>query len=373
MRRLVRKLRGDSAGTERRLEAARYGTEGARPKVYLQAGLHADEMPGVLILQHLMDLLDAAETAGEIRGEIIVVPVANPIGLAQWQFQRPLGRQDAESMRNFNRFFPELDRLVGDRLEGKLTASADENRDIIRAAFRQALEEAETKCDADELRIGLMRWSCDADHVLDLHCDHHAILHLYASPARPEDTQALCRAVGARLALIQDVSGGCAFDEAHTVAWLKLGERFGRHHPIPAGCFSATLEYRGQFDVDEGLAQADAQNLMTYLRHCGALTGDIAADPAREDARHLPLGGAIEVFAPAGGIVTWACAPGTDVAEGEVIGHVTEPMARIRHPLKSPVAGMLFRQELWRSCLRGQGLAHVAGKNVLREGNLLSD
>ena len=32
--------------------------------LYRQAGLHADEMPGVLVLQHLMTLLDAAEARG---------------------------------------------------------------------------------------------------------------------------------------------------------------------------------------------------------------------------------------------------------------------------------------------------------------------
>ena len=45
-------------------------------KVYLQAGLHADEMPGVLVLQHLMALLDEAEKRGQILGEVLVVPAA---------------------------------------------------------------------------------------------------------------------------------------------------------------------------------------------------------------------------------------------------------------------------------------------------------
>lgn len=372
MKVLVRRLAGDSAGSERRLTAFSYGSEGTGPKVYLQAGLHADEMPGVLILQHLLPLLDAAEAAGGIAGQIVLVPVANPIGLAQWQFGRPLGRQDAESMRNFNRFYPELDRLAGERIDGRLTASAEENRALIRAAFRAALAAETGRSDGEELRIALLSWSCDADYVLDLHCDHHSVMHLYASPARPDDTRALCQAVGARIALIQDVSGGNAFDEAHTVPWLRLRERYGDRHPVPAGCFSATLEYRGQFDVSDDLAAADARNLMAFLSHVGAVTG-WPDGPAHPDALHLPLGGSAEIFAPAGGVVTWACPPGTEVAEGAVIGHVTDPVARKRHPLVSPTDGILFRHELWRACLRGQGLAHVAGKKLLRDGNLLSD
>jgi hypothetical protein len=61
-------------------EAHRYGKPGARPKAYLQASLHADEIPGMLAAHHLIGLLDDADKRGEIKGEIIVVPVANPVG-----------------------------------------------------------------------------------------------------------------------------------------------------------------------------------------------------------------------------------------------------------------------------------------------------
>ncbi len=115
-------LTGDSAGTRRELTMYRYGQIGAEPRIYLQAGLHGDEMPGVLVLQHLMTLLDEVDAAGGIVGEVLVVPVANPIGLSQWAFQRPLGRQDSDSLHNFNRGYPELAALVGDQLGGAVDA-----------------------------------------------------------------------------------------------------------------------------------------------------------------------------------------------------------------------------------------------------------
>ncbi len=364
-------LTGASAGTRRELTVYRYSC-GAGPKVYLQAGLHADEMPGVLILQHLMTLLDEAEARCDLLGEVLVVPAANPIGLSQWAFQRPLGRQDAESMANFNRGYPELAALVGDGLEGKLTASADENLRLIRSAFRAALAQMDPRSDVQEQQVALMNWSCDADYVLDLHCDHFAILHLYASSARPADTSLLCRATGAKLALIADVSGGEAFDEAHTVPWLRLRERFGERHPIPAGCFSTTLEYRGQFDVDDAQAKQDAARLMAFLASIGAVKGS-GAPPEQDQAVYRPLAGAAEVFAPQGGVVTWDQPPGAVVVKGQVLGHVTDPIARRRLPFTSPTDGLLFRCELWRSCLRGQSLAHVAGEKIVRSGDLLSD
>ena len=365
-------MTGASAGTRREVTACRYGTCGAGQKVYLQAGLHADEMPGVLVLQHLMSLLDEAEAQGGIAGEVLVVPLANPIGMGQWAWQRPQGRHEADSLHNFNRGFPELAKLAGDALDGVLTFDATTNLHLIRSAFRAALADCEPRTDLQEMQVALMNWSCDADYVLDLHCDHFAVMHLYAGPARPEDTVALCRATGAKLALIEEVSGGHAFDEAHTVPWVQLRTRFGARHPIPAGCFATTLEYRGQFDVDEAMAAEDAAGLMDFLAGIGVVTGWPGA-PRHGDARHLPLGGAAEVFAPQGGVVTWDVAVGADVVAGQVLGHVTDPVSRRRMAVESPVTGMLFRCELWRSCLRGQSLAHVAGELIVRKGDLLSD
>ena len=365
-------LTGASAGTRREVTLYRYGACGVGRKVYLQAGLHADEMPGILVLQHLMGLLDEAEARGQIAGEVLVVPVANPIGLSQWAWQRPLGRHEADSLHNFNRGFPELARLVGDRLEGVLTASEDANLHLIRAAFRAALAQVDPRSDMSEQMVALMNWSCDADYVLDLHCDHFAVLHLYASNARPQDTALLGRSIGARLALTADVSGGNAFDEAHTVPWAQLGARYGARFPIPAGCFSTTLEYRGQFDVEEGLAAQDAANLMTFLAGIGVVTG-WDRQPAHPDATLRPLAGAAEIFAPQGGVVTWDVPVGAEVVTGQVLGHVTDPVARRRMPVVSTTDGMLFRCELWRSCLRGQSLADVAGEKIVRSGDLLSD
>lgn len=362
-------LTGASAGTRRELTLYRFGVAGAQPKVYLQAGLHADEMPGVLVLQHLMDLLDQASSRGDLVGEIYVVPIANPIGLSQWAHQRPLGRQDAESLQNFNRGYPELAKLAGDGLARVLGDDAAQNLRAIRRAFRAELAKMTPRTDVQELQVGLMTWSCDADYVLDLHCDHFAVMYLYASTADPKATRLLCQSVGAMLALIEDTSGGNAFDEAHTVPWRQLQKRFGA--AVPMGCFSATLEYRGQFDVSDALAAQDAANLMTFMASIGAIQG-WDSFPAHRDAIHLPLRGTDEVIAPQGGVVTWVAKPGDPVGAGQVLAHVTDPVSRRRMAVTSPIAGMLFRTELWRSCLRGQSLAHVAGENVVRNGDLLS-
>src|SRR5690606_29134630 len=68
-------------GTLRLLKAITYGRPDARPVAYLQAGLHADELPGMMVLHKLGKLLDAIDANDGITGHIVIVPVANPIGL----------------------------------------------------------------------------------------------------------------------------------------------------------------------------------------------------------------------------------------------------------------------------------------------------
>jgi predicted deacylase len=362
-------LSGPSPGTTRTLTRHHWGREGNRPKVYLQGGLHADEMPGPLALFHLMDLLDQAEAEGQIAGHVVVVPVANPIGLSEWLLHKPVGRRDLEGAHNFNRGYPDLAALSGDALDGQLGPDAEANAATIRTAFAKALSEAKPETEVDELRVRLMQGSHDADIVLDLHCDHRAIMHFYASTARPEITDLLGRCTGSVLALIEDVSGGNAFDEAHTVPWRSLRDRFGAAVPMP--CFSTTLEYRGQGDVSDATAVRDAEGLMAFLAGVGVLTGGPA--PPHEPAEEMPLAGAVEFMAPIGGIVSWVTAAGDRVTEGQVLGHVTDAAARRRVEILAPTTGLLFRQELWTTCLKGQGLCHVAGTEIRRKGDLLSN
>ena len=100
------------SGTTRELVSLHYGTRtGARTggkKVYLQASLHADEVPAMLVAHHLRGALAECEARGEIDGEIVLVPMANPIGLAQTVLGHPFGRFDLTTGTNFNRGYKNL-------------------------------------------------------------------------------------------------------------------------------------------------------------------------------------------------------------------------------------------------------------------------
>ncbi|HVL22202.1 MAG TPA: succinylglutamate desuccinylase/aspartoacylase family protein, partial [Amaricoccus sp.] len=109
-----------SVGTARHIDVLGFGTPGARPKAYLQAGLHADELPGMLVLRRLAGLLSDKAARDEIRGEVVVVPVANPIGLAQHVHGYLRGRVESGASANFNRGYADLAPAAGDAVEGHL-------------------------------------------------------------------------------------------------------------------------------------------------------------------------------------------------------------------------------------------------------------
>jgi predicted deacylase len=98
-------------GTARNLTSFHYGSGGGQ-KIYIQSSLHADELPGMLVSWALRNKLAALEAAGKIKGEVVIVPVANPIGLNQHFLGHHTGRFETNTAQNFNRNFHDLSALV---------------------------------------------------------------------------------------------------------------------------------------------------------------------------------------------------------------------------------------------------------------------
>ena len=96
-------LLSPAIGTRREITSFHYGPIDTGRKVYVQAALHADEAPSLLVAHHLREALAILEQDGKLKCEVVVVPVANPIGLAQWLDHSHVGRFELLSAENFNR------------------------------------------------------------------------------------------------------------------------------------------------------------------------------------------------------------------------------------------------------------------------------
>ncbi len=359
-----------SPGSSRSLMVHRFGAPGARPKAYLQAAIHADEIPGILVLQHLIARLIEADRRGAISGEIIVAPFANPIGLSQRFRGDLLGRYEFRAGGNFNRGFPHLDEAIGDRVEGRLMGDAEQNITAIREAFMAEVEALPANNELQQWRRELMGLAGDADFVFDLHCDSEAILYLYVGAQNWPGAADFSAQMGSRVTLLADDSGGDSFDETFSRPWATLAERFGAETPIPPSCLAATIELRGAADVSDGYALADAGNLYRFFQRRGLIAGDPGPLPEALCAA-TPLGGVDYVVAPHAGIVAFQKAPGDRIAAGETVAELIDPTAdnpaTARIALTSRTDGVLFGRHLMKFAIPGERICTIAGPKPLAD------
>lgn len=356
-------------GTQRTLTVQRFGTPGARPRVHIQAALHADETPALLVAATLRRLLLALESAGRIAGEVVLVPVANPIGLSQSILAKHVGRFDLSDGVNFNRAIPNLTDAVAERVAGRLTDDGEVNAAIIRAALAEALTERRPLTPAEHLKHALLGLAAQADIVLDLHCEFEAVVHLYTLTPSVETFAPLQRLIGAQGVFLADNSGGDPFDEAASRPWLELRARFPEK-PIPLGCQSVTVELRGEADVTHALADADAGAIVGFLTHLGVVAGDPPALPEPLCAP-TPLESVEPVAAPVGGVLVFHRTVGDRVAAGDTIADVVDPVESTVTPVRCESAGLLYARVATRFATPGLRIAKVAGTTLKRTGPLL--
>ena len=214
-----------SLGTARRLRVHCFGTSGAVPKVYVQASLHADETPAMPAAHYMMRRLREADARREVCGEVVVVPVANPVGLSQRMLNLHVGRGDLGGSGNYNRGFPDLGAAALARLDGRLGPDTRENDRLARAALRDSAAELQPTTEVEALRVALLRVAADAHMVLDLHCHFEGITYLYCNAAGWPGARDLSAQIGSQATLVGDGGGG-SFDEACDAPWRRIREAF---------------------------------------------------------------------------------------------------------------------------------------------------
>jgi len=362
-----------SPGTTRALTVHRFGTPGMGPKAYIHSSLHADEWPGMLVIDHLLKLLDTAT----VTGEIIVVPFANPIGLGQRINGHLSARHHLDAGGNFNRNWPDLTDAVWNDVKARLTDDIDNNSVTIRHALRRAVAHLPRFSELENLRATLLEMSIDSDIVLDLHCDRIATLHVYANKAQVDDAEILSRELGSPVLLLEENAGGDPFDEIHHGPWLRIKDRADPETPIPAGCFSTTVELRGEMDINDNLALSDAHALFHFLMRKGVIDGDPGPLPP-QSCQATPLTGVDTPKAPHTGLVIWSKDIGDTVQKGDVVCEILDlektGRADNRTAVHARTSGFMFARIAKSFVHPGDLLAKIAGPDPLpyRTGNLLT-
>jgi hypothetical protein len=354
-------LPGAMPGTARQLRVFSFGDPGARPKAYLQAGLHADEPAGMMVLRELCKVLAAAEEAGEIKGEIVVVPMANPLGVDQALNSAIMGRFELRTGTNFNRAWPDLVGGLADSVRKRLGKDAEENVELVRRELKRRIAGLQPENPIMAQRIAIARRAYDADLIVDLHCDDEALSYMMAPDELWDEAKRFATDVGVHsLQSSGETNSAHCFDECFLAPWQALGKEFGDR--VPLACHAFTFEMGGVLDVDPKQATRYAQGFLRYLRRVGCLEG--AAPKYR--ANGLNEFRASEMLdSPSGGLLLYRQQLGDWVSPGDVLAEIIDPTAPDLDieptVIKAGMKGCVVSRRLSRQVAFGDFVVMLAG------------
>ncbi|PTM97453.1 succinylglutamate desuccinylase/aspartoacylase domain-containing protein [Mycoplana dimorpha] len=327
---------GDTPGIEWRVPVLRFkGSDAKAPSVYIQAALHADELPGTAVSHFLCERLREAEADGDILGDVTIVPQANPIGAAQSHFGELQGRFDLASRTNFNRDFPLV--ALGER--------------------DSLLENLQGQTAVNRLKRTLLHMALGAELVLDLHCDDESVQYAYIDEAFWPEAADLAAALKMEAVFLSD-GESTAFEEAVGYAFKRQG---GEKLAQVPGRLAVTLELRGRRDVYPQMAKEDADGLWRFLAARGAVR-DASVELPRFDGPALPLDNIAMVRALEPGTVLFHKDVGERVEAGDLLATiVTRPgMADGTVEIRAELAGLIATRSSDRSVRRGGDLMKIA-------------
>lgn len=326
---------GDSAGTAYVFSVYRFaGSNPAAPTAYIQAALHGDELPGVVAVHTLMPRLRKAEAEGRVRGNIMVVPFANPIGFGQYLLGGQQGRFHLGTRTNFNRNFPMLSDPGGQIPSSQdLTEPADQR-----------------------LKRRLLELSFGHDIILDLHCDDEGVPYLYVPKELWPQMADVAAAMNMQAVILWGDESGASFDDASINPY--------RHGPVPERLVVTTVEYRGQADVSPALAAADAGGLYRVLVARGVIADAAIGPPGTFTGLAAPIENVEVVRANRGGAVVFDVQPGDRVEKGALLATiVAEPgEADGADEIRAPQAGYILTRRAVRAVRAGEDLVKLVGE-----------
>ncbi|RWB06297.1 succinylglutamate desuccinylase/aspartoacylase family protein [Mesorhizobium sp.] len=337
MQKSIERIAGDSEGHSYEFPVFRFeGTDKAAPSAYLQAALHAGELPGVVAIDALMPMLEKAEAEGRIKGSITVVPQANPIGRAQYHFGEHQGRFHLGTRTNFNRGFPLLAAPDVELLPDTTLGTADQR-----------------------LKTRLLQLSIGHDIVLDLHCDDEGLAYLYVHASLWPAMADCAAAMGVDAVILWDEDTDGTFEGASITPYLNLPAEVARFDRRVA----TTVEYRGILDVDGALAGADAEGLYRLLVARGVVQDQALSTPGSFTGLVAPLENIDMMPAPRAGAVLYKVKPGDRVAEGALLATIVHAPGEAggRTQLFAPQAGIILTRRSRRIIRAGEDLLKLVG------------
>ena len=308
-----------ASGAQLSIPVYRLKSNIAGPKVYIQANMHGAEVQGNAVIFQLLEILKNTK----FKGEITLVPYANPVACNHKNGEYTLGRFDPITGINWNRMYHFNESIIAPFALQYLQAS-DAEVDI---AFKQLLHtEITDKLEHNQyglttgqrIAYQLQRMAQQAGIVLDLHTGPISSKHLYC----PEYAQQSASYFNIEHTILIPNEFDGAMDEANFCPWWKLQtefKRLGRNFTFNKEAF--TVELGSQEQINLELAKEDAKSILSYLAFKNVLSNKQYA-PENMTRYACYLKNYKAFYSPMGGMVDYLAEFGKPLPAGQ-------PLARI--------------------------------------------
>lgn len=294
------------------------------PSVYIQANMHGAEVQGNAVIYQLLELL--RET--DIKGDITLVPYANPVGANHKNGEYTLGRFDPITGVNWNRMYhfdesiikPFVQQCIG---KDDATIEADFKALMISTIEQKLDHNIYGLTTGQRIAYQLQLLAHQADLVLDLHTGPISSKHLYC----PEYAKASAHYFDIPHTLLIPNEFDGALDEATFCPWWKLQEAFaelGIEFSINSAQVnkeSFTVELGSQEQIDLDVALEDAKSVLSYLQYKGVISAP-EYQPQKMTRYACYLKDYKAYYSPMGGMVDYLAEFGKPLKAGEPIARI---------------------------------------------------
>lgn len=274
------------------------GSQPLSPSAYIQSGIHGAETQGYLVTLQLIEFF----AKNPPKGNVTIVPLANPYALNCKIGEYTFGRVDPVTGDNWNRNYVDLSSSV----DGFLKAYGGHKFDELVPLFKQLLKKnLERKLNEvtsyhKKLAAQLLSLAVSADVVLDLHCDTISLPYVYSPTYAMDSVTSL--GIPFVIEIPHVFAGG--LDEAIFCPWVELTEQYNKLNATqlrpPVEAFTVELGSQESIDIESAFGQTEG--ILNYLSFKGVLSWD------NRKIKNSPiitckLENFMTIYAPTGGLI----------------------------------------------------------------------
>jgi len=351
-------LPNSAMGTTKSIRIFSFGDMSSKNRVYIQAGLHAGEHPGILVAHLLLQKLTDLEKQGVINARIDVAPVVNPIGIDQFLNGEINGRYSFKDGTNFNRNFNRdiVKDVLSEQIEQEIS------RQGLLAKVIHRLETLKVNTQAEALKNILLCEGLSANLVLDLHCDGESLHHVYAEKGALEEARVVAKYLKTDQLILSDMTDSSAFDDTINYLNHQINNNSSASNIDTKQPNAYTVELRGRADVSEYFADKDSSSIVSLLEKMSYIN-TTNQDKDIEESTVPESSNMQAVYTSSSGIVVHCKDLGDKVAVGDVIAKIINPLEINSSPLetfKANISGQVFSRHISKLAYPGMEITKIA-------------